>query len=69
MALSLASRRKQKKTIDILLGALASFFQTSLLKKHFDLVRTVRAVHQGTDEHVLIGQEPWEQQLTIKQKN
>ena len=29
----------------------------------FHWVRTVRAVHQGTDEHVLIGQEPWEQLL------
>ena len=28
-----------------------------------DRVRTVRIVHQGTDEHVLIGQEPWEQLL------
>ena len=28
-----------------------------------DWVRTVRAVHQGTDEHVLIGQEPREQLL------
>ena len=27
-------------------------------------VRTVRTVHQGTDEQVLIGQEPWEQLLT-----
>ena len=30
----------------------------------FHWVRTVRAVHQGTDEQVLIGQEPWEQLLT-----
>ena len=29
----------------------------------FHWVRTVRAVHQGTDEQVLIGQEPWEQLL------
>ena len=28
-----------------------------------DWVRTVRAVHQGTDEHVLIGQKSWEQLL------
>ena len=28
-----------------------------------DWVRTARAVHQGTDEHLLIGQEPWEQLL------
>ena len=28
-----------------------------------DRVRTLRIVHQGTDEHVLIGQEPWEQLL------
>ena len=27
-------------------------------------VRTVRTVHQGTDEQVLIGQELWEQLLT-----
>ena len=27
-------------------------------------VRTVRTVHQGTDEQVLIGQEPWELLLT-----
>lgn len=29
----------------------------------FDRVRTVRAVHQGTDEFALLGQEPWEQLL------
>ena len=29
----------------------------------FHWVQTVRAVHQGTDEHVLFGQEPWEQLL------
>ena len=29
----------------------------------FHCVRTVRTVHQGTDEQVLIGQEPWEQLL------
>ena len=26
----------------------------------FHWVRTVRAVHQGTDEFILVGQEPWE---------
>ena len=26
-----------------------------------DWVQTVRAFHQGTDGHILIGQEPWEQ--------
>lgn len=30
----------------------------------FHWVRTVRTVHQGMDEQVLIGQEPWEQLLT-----
>ena len=30
----------------------------------FHWVRTVRTVHQGTDEFILIGQEPWEQLLT-----
>ena len=30
----------------------------------FHWVRTVRTVLQGTDERVLIGQEPWEQLLT-----
>ena len=30
----------------------------------FHWVRTVRAVHQGTDEFILVGQEPWEQLLT-----
>ena len=30
----------------------------------FHWVWTVRTVHQGTDEQVLIGQEPWEQLLT-----
>ena len=30
----------------------------------FHRVWTVRTVHQGTDEQVLIGQEPWEQLLT-----
>lgn len=29
----------------------------------FHWVRTVRTVHQGTDEFILIGQEPWEQLL------
>ena len=29
----------------------------------FHWVRTVRAVHQGTDELILIGQEPWERLL------
>ena len=29
----------------------------------FHWVRTVRAVHQGTDEHILVGHEPWEQLL------
>ena len=30
----------------------------------FHWVGTVRTVHQGTDEFILIGQEPWEQLLT-----
>ena len=30
----------------------------------FHWVRTVRTVHQGTDEHILVGHEPWEQLLT-----
>ena len=30
----------------------------------FHWVRTVRAVHQGTDEFILIGLEPWEQLST-----
>ena len=30
----------------------------------FHWVRTVRTVHKGTDEFILIGQEPWEQLLT-----
>ena len=30
----------------------------------FHWVRTVRTVHQGTDEQLLIGQESWEQLLT-----
>lgn len=29
-----------------------------------DGVRTVRAVHQGTDMFILVGQKPWEQLLT-----
>ena len=31
----------------------------------FHWVRTVSPVHQGTDEHILVGQEPWEQLLTL----
>ena len=30
----------------------------------FHWVRTVRTVHQGTDEFILIGLEPWDQLLT-----